>query len=106
MDEVKKTYAKIKKLYKDLPENELKLYDELFQNMAKLIVCCKMLWADIEENGATEVRVWGETTSIKPREVVTAYTSQCKLLAGITKQLDDKLPGKAIGSGFSKLMDD
>lgn len=106
MTEVQKIYKKIKALYKDLPQNELKLYEELFQNMAKLIVSCRMLWEDIEENGATEVRVWGESTSIKPREIVATYTSQCKLLAQITKQLDEKLPGKAVGSGFSKLMED
>ena len=106
-DIIAKNYTRIKSLYSDLSDSELKLYDDLFWNMARLVVSCDRLWSDIEINGETEEKTWGENTTVKIRDVVTAYTSQCKLLAAITKQLDDKLPtGREIGSSFLKLLED
>ena len=108
MDIVAKTYTRIRGLYTDLSESELKLYDDLFWNMARLVVCCDRLWQDIEINGETEERTWGENTVVRTRDVVSAYTSQCKLLATVTKQLDEKLPsGRTDGSvSFLKLLED
>lgn len=107
LDIIAKTYTRIRSLYTDLPDAQLKLYDDLFWNMARLVVSCDRLWQDIEMNGETEEKVWGENTSVRVRDVVNTYTSQCKLLASITKQLDDKLPGGTeVGSSFLKLLDD
>ena len=108
MDVIAKNYTRIKALYTELPESELKLYDDLFWNMARLVVSCDRLWSDIEINGETEERNWGENSTVRIRDVVNAYTSQCKLLAAITKQLDEKLPdGRRDGSiSFLKLLED
>lgn len=108
MDIIAKTYSRIKGLYTELPELELKLYDDLFWNMARLVVSCDRLWSDIEINGETEERNWGENSTVRIRDVVNTYTTQCKLLASMTKQLDDKLPNKKEGGSvsFLKLLED
>lgn len=103
MDKEEKIYEELKALYKDIPANKLQLCDGLLREAARLKVSLDDLWADIKENGSTELDERGKE---KERPASAIFSTRDKSYRACIKHLDSLLPAGAKSSGFSKLDDD
>lgn len=96
-------YAYLKALYSEIPPNKMKLVDGLLHEAARLKVSLDDLWADIAQNGNTELDSKGREVE---RSVSAIFTTRDKSYRATIKHLDALLPAKAASKGFSKLDDD
>lgn len=94
---------RLKKLYADIPENKKELVDGLLVQAARLRVSLDELWADLHENGETEVFKQGNDAFKRERPESKIFTARDKNYQAIMKQLDALLPAKTKTSGFAKL---
>ncbi len=85
---------RLKKIYKDLPKNQSAVCEGLIVQAARLRVRLDQLWADIQENGETEMFTQSERTDPYERERPAArlFTATDKNYQSIIKQLNDLCP--------------
>lgn len=91
---VKKEITRLKKLYKDIPENQKKLTEGLIIQAARLRVLLDEMWVDITENG--DYDLFSQSDKQEPyereRPVAKMYNSRNDSYCRILKQLSDILP--------------
>ena len=91
-----KEYERLKVQYSALPPKKMALADGLMRQAARLRVYLDDLWADIRENGTTEMFSQSEKTDPYERERPAArlFVSVDKNYQSVMKQLQDMLPGE------------
>lgn len=91
---VKREKARLRKLYKDIPENQKKLTEGLITQAARLRVLLDEMWVDITENG--DYDMFSQSDKQEPyereRPVAKMYNSRNDSYCRILKQLSDILP--------------
>lgn len=98
LDEREKLVAKeknrLKRLFKDIPENRMKSVEGLIIQAARLRILLNENWNDIAENGDYEM--FSQTEKAEPyereRPVARLYNTRDKTYQGIIKQLTEMLP--------------
>lgn len=103
MDKEEEIYQELKAIYKDIPSNKLQLVDGLIREAARLKVSLDILWADLKENGSTELDERGKE---KERPTSAIFSTRDKSYRATIKSLEALLPAGAKSTGFSKLDDE
>ena len=95
---VKKEKNRLKRLFKDVPQNKLKTVDGLIIQAARLRVLLDEMWIDITENGDVELFSQSEKQEPYERErpVAKLYNSRDQSYQRIIKQLTDLIPDEKI----------
>ena len=100
-----KERRRLNRIYKNLPENKRGLAQGLIQEAARLRSLLDLLWADIQENGLTEM--FSQSPEAEPyereRPAARQYFTANKNYQTIIKQLDALVPMDAPGNKGSKL---
>jgi hypothetical protein len=93
-DRINKEYKRLKKIYKDLPQDTLNLYDGLIRRAAFMRIALEDYEEDLNTKGHTEYFTQSEKTEPYERErpVARLYNSMNKNYQTIMKQLADKIP--------------
>ena len=96
--DIKKERNRLKKLYKELPENKFKLVEKLLDNASFISVQLKLMQEDIKENGIKEFYMNGKGQfGYKESVASKTFNVSIKNYMNIIKQLNDMLPeGKKI----------
>ncbi len=85
---------RLKALYKDIPQDKLKVVDGLITQAARLRVLLDVMWEDIKENG--DVEKFQQSASVEPydreRPVAKLFNARDGAYQKIIKQLSDLLP--------------
>ncbi|HEF5705420.1 hypothetical protein P7D05_21135 [Bacillus paranthracis] len=91
---VGKEKNRLKRLFKDIPPNKLKLVDGLIIQAARLRVLLDEMWVDISENGDYELFSQSDRTDPYERErpVARFYNTRDQSYQRVIKQLTDLLP--------------
>jgi hypothetical protein len=91
---VKREVNRLKKIYKDIPDDKQKIVQGLIIQAARLRVMLDALWEDISEKGDYELFTQSEKTEPYERErpVARLYNSRDQSYQRIIKQLTDLLP--------------
>lgn len=88
---VKKEYARLKRNYKELPPDTLKVVDGLLIQAARLRVSLDDAWEDIQTNGAYEL--FSQSEKMEPyereRPITRIYTQREQNYQKIIHQLTD-----------------
>lgn len=91
--EIKKERNRLKKLYKELPDNKFKLVEKLLDNAAFIAVQLKLMQDDIKENGIKEFYMNGKGQfGYKESVSSKTFNVSIKNYMNIIKQLNDMLP--------------
>ena len=91
--DIKKERNRLKKLYKELPENKLKLVEKLLDNASFISVQLKLMQEDIKENGIKEFYMNGKGQfGYKESVASKTFNVSIKNYMNIIKQLNDMLP--------------
>lgn len=91
--QIKSEVYKLKKIFKDLPDDRKKLAENLIQNAAFMAITLRDLQADIGYRGPVITQVNGngfETTMENPSQ--KSYSTLINRYATVIKQLADMLP--------------
>lgn len=98
--------ARLKRIYKNLPPNEFAVAQGLIVQAARLRVRLNQLWADIQENGETEMFSQSANTEPYQRERPSArlFTATDKNYQSIIKQLNELTPPSEKKSKLAELM--
>ncbi|MDN6625849.1 MAG: hypothetical protein L0K82_01350 [Pisciglobus halotolerans] len=102
---VKKETNRLKKLFKDIPENKKRAVEGLIIQAARLRVLLDEMWIDITENGDYEPFSQSEMQEPYDRErpIAKHYNSRDVSYQRVIKQLTDYLPDDVyVGSGPDK----
>lgn len=96
---------RLTRVYKNLSAGKKAVAQGLIAEAARLRVLCDLLWADIEENGMTEMFRQSEDQEAYERERPAArqYMTANKNYQAIIKQLDGMVPTDTPGQKGSKL---
>ena len=96
---------RLTRVYKNLPAGKKAVAQGLIAEAARLRVLLDQLWADIEQNGMTEMFRQSEDQEAYERERPAArqYLSANKNYQVIIKQLDGMVPTDTPGQKGSKL---
>ena len=90
----KREYNRLIKIYKSLPKNQFDVAEGLIRQAARLRARQDMLWADILENGETEM--FSQSSKSDPyereRPASRAFTAIAKVYQSVIKQLTDICP--------------
>lgn len=91
---VKKEEERLRKIFKDIPPNKLKVVDGLITQAARLRILLDEMWIDISENGDYELFSQSEKLDPYERErpVAKLYNTRDQSYQRIIKQLTDLLP--------------
>ena len=104
---IKAEYARMKKLFAPLPENELSFCDPLLQNAAFMKVTLEDLQQAINENGVTDQYQNGANQSgTKASADLQAYNSLAKVYNALMDKLSGKLPKLMKQSRLAALRDE
>ena len=104
---MKSEYARMKKLFASLPENELRFCDPLLQNAAFMKVTLEDLQQAINENGVTDSYQNGANQSgTKASADLQAYNSLAKVYNALMDKLSAKLPKEIRKSKLQAMMDE
>ena len=104
---IKSEYARMKKLFASLPENELRFCDPLLQNAAFMKVTLEDLQQAINENGVTDSYQNGANQSgTKASADLQAYNSLAKVYNALMDKLSAKLPKMLKQSRLAALRDE
>jgi len=104
---IKREYNRMRKMFADLPENELKFCDPLLQNAAFMCVTLQDLQKAINENGMTDVYQNGRNQSgTKASADLQAYNSLAKVYNALMDKLSAKLPKEVRKSKLAAMMDE
>lgn len=90
-ERVKSEVARLKRIYKDVPKEHMKLVEGLVIQAARLRVLLDDMWDDIKENGDIEMFSQSDKTEPYERErpVARLYNSRDQSYQRIMKQLSD-----------------
>jgi len=100
-------YARMKKLFAALPENELNFCDPLLQNAAFMKATLEDLQLAINANGVTDVYQNGANQSgTKASADLQAYNSLAKVYNALMDKLSGKLPKMMKQSRLAALRDE
>ena len=100
-------YARMKKLFAALPENELNFCDPLLQNAAFMKATLEDLQMAINANGVTDVYQNGANQSgTKASADLQAYNSLAKVYNALMDKLSAKLPKEVRKSKLAAMMDE
>lgn len=93
-------------IFKDLPQNKLKIAEGLIVQAARLRVRLDQLWKDIQTNGETERFTQSEKTEPYERERPAArlFTSTDKNYQAVIKQLIEMAPPERMGGKLEEIM--
>ena len=90
---IKKEIGRLKKLYKDMPEQTMKKVISLIENAAFMEITLQDLQDDINKNGAVSEYQNGENQfGTKESPEASIYNKMIKNLMGAIKQLTDLTP--------------
>lgn len=91
---VKAEKDRLKKLFKTIPKNKLKVVEGLIIQAARLRVLLNFMWEDISENGDYELFSQSDKADPYERErpVARLYNTRDQSYQRIIKQLTDLLP--------------
>lgn len=105
---VKKEITRLKKIYENLPPNQFAVAQGLIVQAARLRVSLDDLWADIEENGRTEM--FSQSADAEPyqreRPAAKQFVALDKNYQALIKQLNDICPPSEKESKLKRLMND
>ena len=99
-------FRRLSKLYKTIAPNKRQLVDGLLHQAARLKVSLDILWADIQENGETEVFRQGKDEFKRERPEAKLFTARDRAYASIIKQLNELLPAGGATAKLSALDDE
>lgn len=93
-ERILKEDKRLRKIYKDLPKDIMKLYDGLIRRAAFMRITLEDYEYDLNDNGSIETFTQSEKTDPYDRErpVARLYNTMNKNYQSIMKQLADKLP--------------
>ena len=104
---IRTEYARMKKLFSPLPENELNFCEPLLQNAAFMKVTLEDLQETINENGVTdEYRNGANQSGVKASAELQAYNSVAKVYNALMDKLSAKLPKEIRKSKLAAMMDE
>ena len=104
---IKAEYARMKKLFALLPENELNFCDPLLQNAAFMKATLEDLQDAINQNGVTDIYQNGANQSgTKASADLQAYNSLAKVYNALMDKLSAKLPKEVRKSKLAAMMDE
>lgn len=86
--EIKKEAARIKKIYKDLPEERKKLAEKLIERAAFMAVSLAEMEQKINAEGQVVKMPQGSYTIERAHPLLTAYNAMIKNYTAAIKQLD------------------
>lgn len=90
---IKKETLRLKKLFKDLPENKKKMSEKLIENASFMSITLDELKEDIKKYGVKETYVNGKDQyGFKESIESKTYNTMIKNYMNIIKQLNDMLP--------------
>lgn len=90
---IKKEYAKLKKIFQNVPENQRKVIDNLMQNAAFMAVSLAELQNEINANGYTDTYQNGaEQYGTKQSENVKIHLAMQKNYTAVINKLLELLP--------------
>ncbi len=97
---------RLREIYKDLPNDVMKLYDGLIWRAAYMRVTLEDYEKDIVENGSTELFSQSEKTDPYERErpVSSIYNRLIKNYQVVIKQLSERLPAQGTGSPSEEIL--
>lgn len=91
--DIKKETQKLKKLFKDLPDNKKKMAEKLIENASFMSITLDELKEDIKIYGVKETYVNGKDQfGFKESVESKTYNTMVKNYMNIIKQLNDMLP--------------
>jgi len=106
-ERIRKEYARMKKLFSAMPENELSFCDPLLQNAAFQCATLQDLQDAINANGVTDVYQNGANQSgTKASADLQAYNSLAKVYNALMDKLSAKLPKEVRKSKLAAMMDE
>jgi hypothetical protein len=92
-EKIRKETQKLKKLFKDLPNNKKKMSEKLIENAAFMSIALDELKEDIKLYGVKETYVNGKDQfGFKESIESKTYNTMVKNYMNIIKQLNDMLP--------------
>ena len=104
---IKREYARMKKLFASLPENELNFCDPLLQNAAFMFATLQDLQIAINENGTSDTYQNGRNQSgVKASADLQAYNSLAKVYNALMDKLSAKLPKEVRQSKLAAMMNE
>lgn len=104
--QVQNEYRKLRRLYKSLPANQLRLVDPLIQNAAFLQVTLAELQTQINAEGYTDEYQNGrEQSGRKASATLQSYTAACKQYTAIIDRLTKLLPPAQTKSKLDAFLD-
>ena len=104
---ISKEYARMKKMFEQMPENELNFCDPLLQNAAFMFATLQDLQLAINLNGVTDVYQNGANqTGTKASADLQAYNSLAKVYNALMDKLSAKLPKEIRKSKLAAMMDE
>jgi len=105
-ERIKDEDKRLRKIYKDLPADVLKLYDGLIKRAAFMRVALEDYEKDLNESGHTEMFTQSEKTEPYERErpVVRLYNSMVRNYKDVMKQLAEKLPDQSSGDVSEEIL--
>lgn len=108
---IKKEIKRLNGIFKDLPEETIKLADGLIKQAAYMRIQLEDYMKDLDENGYVEMFTQSEKTPPYERErpVARLYATANRNYQNIMKQLSDLLPKSErktaeVDDGFSKFV--
>ena len=87
-DAIKKETSRIKKLYKDLPENRKKLAEKLIERAAFMLVSLEEMERQINQDGNMVTMPQGDYEIERAHPLLTVYNAMIKNYTAVIKQLD------------------
>lgn len=104
----KSEIKRLSDIYKSLPPNQFAVAQGLIVQAARLRVRLNQLWADIQENGETEMFSQSDKTDPYERERPAArlFTATDKNYQSIIKQLNELTPPSPTEGKLESLMKD
>ncbi len=104
---IAKEYARMKKLFSAMPENELDFCDPLLQNAAFQKATLEDLQDAINQNGTSDTYQNGANQSgTKASADLQAYNSLAKVYNALMDKLSAKLPKEVRKSKLAAMMDE
>lgn len=106
--QIKNEIAELKKIFRDIPSDQMQLVEGLIQNVAFMRVTLEELQKEVIENGAViQCQSGNGFDTIKDNPAQKAYTTMVSRYTQIVKQLNDILPaGGGTGDELLDFMND
>lgn len=104
LSRIKKEKSRIKKLYKNMPENWLKISEKLFERAAYMAVSLEDMEEKISEDGLLVEMPQGSYTIERAHPLLQQYNTMVKNYNATIKQLGEALPPAQADAAGQALM--